>query len=340
MAKRRNLSIEVRASVVTLDNEGYSGREIAKKLRISRRAVQEILKKQRETDCVADRPRTGRPRATNRRQDFLIYRMSLSDRRATSGILKRDLQDATGVDVSRRTVRRRLNAAGLRGCVAAKKPLLSKVHKKKRLEWCMARKDWTHEQWAKVLWSDESIFELVPSRRVWVRRRKGERYHPDCINSTVKFGGAKIQVWGCMASTGVGSLKVVNDRLNSQKYVELISDTLEEDGRRLCGEHYVFQQDGATCHTARATKAWFAEHDIPLMDPWPPQSADLNPIEHVWDVIKRNLEQHPCKNKTELHASIFDTWNNLDRSVTKKLVASMPRRVRAVIAAHGGHTNY
>ena len=39
-----------------------------------------------------------------------------------------------------------------------------------------------------MLWSDESMFELFPSRRVWVGRRK-KRYHPDCINSAMKHGG-------------------------------------------------------------------------------------------------------------------------------------------------------
>lgn len=74
-------------------------------------------------------------------------------------------------------------------------------------------------------------------------------------------------MWGCMASAGVGSLKVVDGTLNSAKYIEVISDTLKADGRMLCGEDYVFQQDGATCHTARATKAWFAQEAIPVIDP-------------------------------------------------------------------------
>ena len=62
-------------------------------------------------------------------------------------------------------------------------------------------------------WSDESIFEHIPTRRVWIRGRKNERYHPDCINSIVKHGGGKLQqVWGCMAANGVGTLEVVKGR--------------------------------------------------------------------------------------------------------------------------------
>ena len=76
-----------------------------------------------------------------------------------------------------------------------------------------------------------------------MRQRKGKRYHSDCITSTVKFGGGKIQGWGCMSTNVVGSLKVVDGRLDSAKYVRLISNSLKDDGRRLCGEDFLFQQD-------------------------------------------------------------------------------------------------
>ena len=70
-----------------------------------------------------------------------------------------------------------------------------------------------------VLFSDESTFELIPGRRAFVRRRKGERYLPDCVASTVKHGGGKIQVGGCMVASGVGTRKVVTGHLDAAAYV-------------------------------------------------------------------------------------------------------------------------
>lgn len=339
MAKKKNLSIEQRASVVTLDKENYSGRAIAKKLKVSNCAVQEILKKVKETGSVKDKEKSGRPRSTTPRQDRLLKHLSLNNRRATSRVLKRDFSDATGASVSCRTVRRRLQKSGLRGCVAAKKPLRTDTHKRKRLNWCLERKNWTEEQWGKVLFSDESTFELIPSRRVWVRRRTGERYNQDCINPTVKYGGGKIQVWGCMSAKGVGTLKVVNGRLDAKAYVRLICHDLKNDGIKLCGNDFIFQQDGAPCHTAKSTKAWFERKNINLST-WPAQSPDLNPIEQLWEEMKKRLEHNPCKNLEELKESIFRCWENLESDVTKNLVCSMPRRCSAVIAARGGHTKY
>ena len=42
-----------------------------------------------------------------------------------------------------------------------------------------------------------------------VKRRVGEKFHPDCVVPTVNFGSGSNQVWGCMCHDGVGSLHVV-----------------------------------------------------------------------------------------------------------------------------------
>ncbi len=179
-------------------------------------AVQNILTKKEETGSVRDKPRSGRPKQTSSREDRLLVRLSLNNRRASSKQLKRELQDASGCSVSTRTVRRRLLHAGLKGCIAAKKPMLTAKHRSAHFSWAKERRFWQQSQWAKILWSDEFVFEIVPGRRVRVRRRVGEKFHQDCLVSTVKFGGGKIQVWGCMCRDGVGSLHVVERAFKCQ----------------------------------------------------------------------------------------------------------------------------
>ena len=62
--------------------------------------------------------------------------------------------------ISNRTVRARLVKAGLKGCKTRKKPYLSEFNRKKRLLWAKEHQDWTDGDWAKVVWSDESNFEV------------------------------------------------------------------------------------------------------------------------------------------------------------------------------------
>ncbi|XP_071401480.1 non-muscle caldesmon-like [Centroberyx affinis] len=59
------------------------------------------------------------------------------------------------------------------------------------------------------------------------------------------------------------------------------------------------KQDHAPCHTARSTKVWMEDHQIRTLS-WPAQSPDPNPIENLWNVIKRKMDGHKPSNKAEL----------------------------------------
>ena len=81
---------------------------------------------------------------------------------------------------------------------------------------------------------------------------------------------------------------IVEGQLNAMAYIHLISPTLKTDGQRLIGNNFIFQQDGARCHTARHSMTWFSSNGTTVL-PWPSQSADLNPIAHLRDVTKKKI---------------------------------------------------
>ena len=75
---------------------------------------------------------------------------------------------------------------------------------------------------------------------------------------------------------------------------------------------------------------------------WPAQSPDLNPIEHLWEHLKRQLRKYsePPKGVWELWERTKEEWEKITPEVCQNLIESMPRRVEAVIKAKGGHTKY
>ena len=145
-------------------------------------------------------------RSTTKQEDQFIKLTSLRNRKATAGDIQWTINNTREQSISKTTVRRRLAACGLRERVARSKPFLRPTNKRKRYLWAKKYKNYTLENWKKVLFTDESQFAIHGNnRRLYVRRRHGERLLNQCLKSTIKHGGGNIQVWGCFSFSGVGS---------------------------------------------------------------------------------------------------------------------------------------
>ena len=103
--------------------------------------------------------------------------------------------------------------------------------------------------------------------------------------------------------------------------------------------HFVVQQDNASAHRSWMTSQFLEDLDARVL-PWPARSPDLNPIEHVWDILGRRMQHRDCQNLNQLLAALREEWHQLPQEDLDHLIASMLRQVGVVITAHGGHTRY
>jgi transposase len=327
----KRLSVETRSEIAALYHTNtFSMQDLALRYKVSKSTVHDIVKKKRLYNTVADRPRSGRPKISTETDDRALHRLALTNRHLTA----EQLRASWTVPASRQTVKNRLKKAGLRGYIARRKPLLTKVHRHRRLLWCKQRLNWTVEQWRQVIFSDESSFCLIPNTtRVYVRRRRHEAFLPDCLSPAYKTRSPTLMVWGAVSGNGVGPLVRCPTRMNQHSYKEILEPQVAflQSG--------VFMQDNAPCHSTNLIRVFFEENDIETL-PWPSMSPDLNPLENMWGKMKHLLQGHHLKNKDELWENIQRVWFSFSVANVQSYIDSMPSRIRACIKAKGGPTRY
>ena len=193
------------------------------------------------------------------------------------------------------------------------------------------------------MFSDESTLRVLDDRTQFVRRRPGEEYHRDCVVSTVKHP-LSVMVWGAISVHGVSRLHIVQRMMRQDQYIEVLDRKLIPQLNEWAGgsmENLIFQQDNAPCHTSKRVKRFMQEKNIQLLD-WPGNSADMNPIESLWKVLKDKMNESTITTKKNLIERLIHMWFHDDyfRQTARTLIERMPSRINAVIAARGGSTKY
>ncbi|KAG8724757.1 hypothetical protein FRC09_014822 [Ceratobasidium sp. 395] len=258
----------------------------------------------------------------------------------TAAELQRDFFPNLSVD----TVRRRLIELVFRVYRRRRRPLLDRTKRRRRLRWGRDHLTWDEIKWARVMFSDESKFFVFGAGGPDIYYKKvGAPAKPEHVKPVVKHGGGHVMVWEYITANGVGQLHVIDGTLTAVKYTEILSTEFFRPllKSRTRPSSIIFQHDNDPKHTARLTKKWFLDRRVKVL-PWPANSPDMNPIEHVWTYLDAAVRATPPlpTNRAEMAEALKREWKKIPKSYIQKLYRSMPRRVAAVVKAKGGSTNY
>ncbi len=164
---------------------------------------------------------------------------------------------------------------------------------------------------------------------------------PSCLVSTIQAGGGGVIVWGMFSWHTLGPLAPIEHSINATAYLTIVADHVHlfmttvytsSDG--------YFQQDNAACHKAQISSDWFLEHDNEFtLLKWPPQSPDLNPMEHIWDVVEREIRIMDVQptNLQQLRDAIMSIRTKISEECFQHLVEYMPQIIKAVLKAKVGY---
>ena len=146
--------------------------------------------------------------------------------------------------------------------------------------------------------------------------------------------------WGGISWHHKTQLIIVDGSLTARRYIDEILEPEVVPFLRNNGDVTLFQQDNAHAHSARLTMDFFNQNGVQVL-PWPAFLPDLNPIEHLWDQLKKYVysRRHPPITVSSL------PWRYRKNGTTShktrySFIQSMRCRCQATLDAHGGHTSY
>src|SRR6266498_5108046 len=284
-----------------------------------------------ETNDLKQGARSGRPKHLTPKKRRYLGRVTKSQRTASSKEITETLKKTyPGLEIASRTVRENLQKLEYKVCVPRPVAILTEAAIEYHVSWAKAHQ---RERWNKVVFSDETTFQMFYNT-TQVRYKSGE---PRPCRATVKHP-FKVHVWGAFCAKGVVGFHIFTENMNGELYREILTENLFEQTRQILGNRWVFQQDNDPKHRARLTIELLQDHYPHVLD-WPSYSPDLNPIENLWSIMKRNVEkkvnvmisEKKSITKEIFMSTIVGEWEAIDRSLCFNLANSMPKRIELVI---------
>lgn len=146
-------------------------------------------------------------------------------------------------------------------------------------------------------------------------------------------------VWGCFSLSGVGPLHQINGIMDSKMYKDIMETVMLPFAKKNMPKKWIYQQDNDPKHKSKLLTTFFKQKKIALL-PWPSQSPDLNPIEHLWAELDTRTKGIKASNAAEKFDILSKEWEAIPKATLEKLIDSMPRRCQAVIDSLGYATKY
>ena len=294
------------------------------------------------------KPRIGRPRvlsATDKRRIRRHITKSHKDRRDSPAAIIKALNLNCGKDALIVAIQE----LGFHRRIARRRPALSQAAKKKRLEYARLVRHMGLDYWKRIIFTDEMSVKVNMARKTrdWVWRKAGEEFHADCVDYRKRETGTGMMFWGAFrwGKIGPGLFFKLDapQKVNSTIYRDQILNgplkTFWLTSKKKVRVPIVME-DNAPVHKGvcipvrQKLKMQTLTH--------PPNSPDLNPIEHIWAHMKLRIaeEYAHITSQAEMKRIVQEMWDAFGDDQFNALIESMPARIEAVIIAKGGATKY
>lgn len=252
-----------KAKLWTMYKNGHKAGDIAPKLGYHPSTIRRnYAKLQQNLDFYTKPAQTGRPHILSPRSLRHTEMLIKSGKARDAADIKCSLFPKAGYS----TVWQNLAEIGYHGRLRREKPLLTVAHVKCRAAWATAHEGWSERDWQRVVFSDESkfnLFGLDGKQYCWRRPGVEDRN----VKKKVKHGRGSLQVWGCLTWDGPRCLHRVEGRMNAVQYCDILNSSFlgSLSNHSYTISDIIFQQDLNLKHTSRHARTWFADHNITML---------------------------------------------------------------------------
>lgn len=344
------LSSEQRSAIIyALEHGTISKAKLALQFGCHRNTIANTYKRYLQRNDVLSNPRIGRPLKFRRRARHHVQTLARRTPLSSYRVLATRILGSP----SAQTIRRILKPLGILRRRTKRKIPIGRVLAFKRKAFARRwRREFHTDAIKNWIFSDEcSVQRTSNTGPIWCWRFESEAYRADLVNLKVHVKDISQMVWGAIWVGGRSKL-VVMERDESAERRGYSRNSyiwaLEEGLLPIYEPSRIFQQDNARIHTASDTQEFFEVHGVWVED-WPPHSPDLNPIEPVWAMLKRQLFRmypdlmHMGRSQGDwqhFKQCIGAAWDALDQVKIDALILSMGRRMDKLWANNGYYTKY
>jgi predicted transcriptional regulator len=316
--------------------KGYTSDVIGNILGINPATVRKFLSNDKKNSGLPPKIKVSK-RITSGRVGLEIKKILMDDSKLSAEGVKKRMKEHE-IDISATTIRKYLKDNHWVNRQSVWTAPISDLTRTKRLAFA---KKWLRRGKClleNVIWSDETTVKTNPNTR------RESHWTPSSTPRTrqlkIHSGGKSQMFWGCISKYGVGPLITIDGTMDQNQYLEVLKNYFIPELRAaegLFSGKWTLMQDNAPAHTARMIKEYLSKEGVTMLE-WPPYSPDLNPIENIWNWIKKKVGI--CATVEEMEQKVLQAWNSITPEMCMAYCGHYERRLQAVKEADGYSTKY
>ena len=338
------MSFNRNQAIVELYTQGKTRREIKNILKVGSDKLERVIKEYVRNGFVMEEKKRGRKPIVNNPTllNFVTLR-TISNRRITAEQIAKEWNHQnynTFFPISPSTVNRARKVLEFKFLPPKSRQKLTdaQIENRERFAFSLLQSEIDFQS---IIFSDESRICKGPDNRyIWYKRGETD----DSCYAEYEKASWGVMVW---AAIGVGyksKLMICRKSVNSHEYRRVIheSEMVKELNESKGSGQWIYMQDGATPHTCQQTML-FLKKQMNVLANWPANSPDLNPIEHMWAILKKRIDTSCVKNVQELVSLLEEEWEKIDQMLIDHLVLSFKKRLLSVLVKEGkqlGHMTF